>query len=206
MTQTVKDEIRQSLLAAAREEFIRNGFEKASIRTITANAKTAKSNVYNYFADKDALFAAVLEPVTREIRRAIEQARTENAGKSTESYTWNAQEIYMRGVMKFVAAHPAEIGLLLYGAGGTSLAGFKDEALDAFTTLMSEWMEAVTPGHVPSRLFMRCVSGFYLSVVEQMLAQKPTPAQAKAYMQEFLQFIYCGWRGMMDGTQLSEKA
>lgn len=61
------------------------------------------------------------------------------------------------------------------------------------------------PGQVPSRLFMRCVSGFYLSVTEQLLAQKPEPAQATAYMHEFLQFIYNGWCGVMNGAQSVEK-
>jgi AcrR family transcriptional regulator len=46
MVQFAKDEIRQKIIDTAREEFLEKGFEKASIRTITARAKTAKSNLY----------------------------------------------------------------------------------------------------------------------------------------------------------------
>ena len=40
--QYAKDQIRQRIIDVAREEFLDRGFEKASIRTITSKAKTAK--------------------------------------------------------------------------------------------------------------------------------------------------------------------
>jgi AcrR family transcriptional regulator len=50
--QFAKDEIRDRIIDAARAEFLEKGFERVSIRTITARARTAKSNLYNYFKDK----------------------------------------------------------------------------------------------------------------------------------------------------------
>lgn len=199
MTQFAKQEIRQNILAAAKEEFLKEGYEKASIRTITARAKTAKSNLYNYFPDKDALFAAVLETTVNEIREGLKLARSQNAGKGTGTYTVGSQEAYMRVVMQFVAGHTSDIRLLLYCAGGSSLANFREEVIDEFTGILSDWFQAAMPGYAPSRLFIRCVAGFYMSVIEQMLQEKPTMEQATQYMGEFLKFIYGGWSCLMQG-------
>lgn len=200
MTQYAKEDIRNQILAAAREEFIKQGFEKASIRTITAAAGTAKSNLYNYFADKDALFCAVLEPVVTDIRTALEAAQAENEGRGTESYSQDSQERYMRLVMQYVASHTADISMLLFSAAGSSLAGFKDEVIDRFTGILTVWLAAAMPGHAPSRLFVRCVAEFYLSVVVQMLQQRPTMQEAQAYMGEFLKFVYGGWHHVMSSV------
>lgn len=199
MTQFAKEEIRQNILAAAREEFLKAGFEKASIRAITANAKTAKSNLYNYFSDKDALFNSVLESTVVVIREGLRLARGENAGKGTETYTVGSQEAYMRIVMQFVAEHTSDIWLLLRCAGGSSLEHFKEEVIDEFTGILSDWLQAAMPGRAPSRLFIRCVASFYVSAIEQMLIEKASMEKAKEYMGEFLKFVYGGWSSLMKG-------
>ncbi len=79
-----KEEIRRRILDAAKQEFLENGFEGASIRAIAAKAQTAKSNLYNYFKDKDALFCAVLEPTVLEIRNGLELAKQFNVPQEAE--------------------------------------------------------------------------------------------------------------------------
>lgn len=52
---------RARLLAAAAEEFAREGLEGANINRISLAAGLGKGTVYNYFASKEALFLAVVE-------------------------------------------------------------------------------------------------------------------------------------------------
>jgi len=56
---------RRRLLQTAAERFARDGFEGASVDRISVEAGFAKGTVYNYFASKDALFAAVIEEAAR---------------------------------------------------------------------------------------------------------------------------------------------
>ena len=56
------------MLAAARQEFARNGLAGARVDEIAARAGVNKQLVYHYFGDKDALYLAVLEGVYEEIR------------------------------------------------------------------------------------------------------------------------------------------
>lgn len=41
---------------AARNEFIKNGFKKTSMRTISAKSGIVLGNIYNYFKTKDDIF------------------------------------------------------------------------------------------------------------------------------------------------------
>jgi TetR/AcrR family transcriptional regulator, mexJK operon transcriptional repressor len=57
---------RQELLAAAREVFTREGYIGTSMDAVAAEAGASKRTVYQYFADKEQLFAAtVLDTVDR---------------------------------------------------------------------------------------------------------------------------------------------
>lgn len=197
MTQFAKEEIRQKILAAAKEEFLRCGFEKASIRTIAAKANTAKSNLYNYFKDKDALFAAVLEPTVTDIRKGLKLAGSENEGRSADTYTIGSQEKYINIVMMFVSERYQDIMLLLFHSGGSSLEGFKDEVTEQFTDILTGWFGASVHATTPSRLFIRCVASFYITAVEQILLERPSGTMAARYMGEFLKFVYGGWNSLM---------
>lgn len=56
-----KQATRESLLAAAADEFGRVGLERANVDAISVRAGYAKGTVYNYFASKEELFLAVVE-------------------------------------------------------------------------------------------------------------------------------------------------
>lgn len=59
----------KQLLAGAREVFLADGFEAASVDAIARKAGVSKATVYSYFPDKRALFAAVVETECR--RQAV---------------------------------------------------------------------------------------------------------------------------------------
>jgi len=56
-----KHKIKNKLLKSAKEEFLKSGFEKASIRAIVKNADTTIGNFYNYFKSKEDIFIALAE-------------------------------------------------------------------------------------------------------------------------------------------------
>jgi AcrR family transcriptional regulator len=56
-------EKRRSIIEAATEVFLREGFTRASIDVIAATAGVSKRTVYNHYTDKQALFLSVIEQV-----------------------------------------------------------------------------------------------------------------------------------------------
>lgn len=57
---------RQAIMRAATAVFIRDGYERASVDTIAAEAGVSKQTIYNHFKDKQALFVAVVDAARAE--------------------------------------------------------------------------------------------------------------------------------------------
>ena len=195
--QYAKDEIRQRIIDVAHEEFLDKGFEKTSKRTNNVKAKNAKSNLYNYFKDKDDLFSAVLESTTTEIRTGLEAAKQYNVPKDTEDYTLSSQQMVIGIICKFIAQHTEDVKLLLFKAQGSSLECFKHEVLDDFTDNMVEWTQSIHAKKDVSRLFVRTVCSFYLNMIEQLFLVGSSVDMTK-YMKEIAVFVYHGWKNVFN--------
>ncbi|MDB5954619.1 TetR family transcriptional regulator [Ramlibacter sp.] len=100
------DRSQGTILAAARDEFAEYGLGGARMDRIAERASLNKRLIYYYFADKEALFQAVLEQAYRDIR---EQERKLNlldvapaeALRRLVEFTWN-----------YYLAHPEFLTLL----------------------------------------------------------------------------------------------
>lgn len=195
--QFAKEEIRRNIIEAARREFLSKGFEKSSIRTIAANAHTAKSNIYNYFRDKDALFCAVLEPTLSKVRAGLELARLQSTTLDVGARGWESQRSNIRVVMDFVFEHVSDVKLLLFSAGGSSLEGFREIIIEQFTDMLLVWLRRAVPGKSISRFFVSTVSDFYLSTIERMLLEGVCEEKANQHFSEFVTFVYSGWSGVL---------
>ena len=88
------DRSRQTLLAAARDEFAEHGLGGARVDRIAERAGLDKRLIYHYFESKDSLFLAVLEDTYRNIRQAeqrlhlVDLPPAEAVRRLTE-FTWN---------------------------------------------------------------------------------------------------------------------
>jgi TetR/AcrR family transcriptional regulator, regulator of autoinduction and epiphytic fitness len=73
------DRKRDAIVQAAIAEFRANGFEATSVDKVAARAEVSKRTLYNHFASKEELFAAILrilwESSTGELLRAYEPRR-----------------------------------------------------------------------------------------------------------------------------------
>lgn len=69
--QVQKEELRQKLLEAAEDEFLRRGYEAASLRVIAKKANTTIGNIYHYFPNKEAILIELLEPTICNLEKLI---------------------------------------------------------------------------------------------------------------------------------------
>ncbi|MGI5216870.1 TetR/AcrR family transcriptional regulator [Nocardia sp. CA-290969] len=72
---------RAAILAAARELFLADGFDRSSVDAVAARAEVSKRTVYDYFGDKQTLLQAVVDAVGQSlittIRRTLDETLTE---------------------------------------------------------------------------------------------------------------------------------
>ena len=67
---------RAAILAAAREVFAELGYDAAGVRDVIRRTELASGTFYNYFADKEAVFRAVVDESAQEVRRRLREARS----------------------------------------------------------------------------------------------------------------------------------
>ena len=71
--QIKKEEIKQKILEVATDEFMKKGYENASIRVIANKAHTTLGNIYHYFKNKEVLLETILLPTFENIETLIGQ-------------------------------------------------------------------------------------------------------------------------------------
>jgi TetR/AcrR family transcriptional repressor of mexJK operon len=93
---------RHEILAAARDVFTTQGYQGTSMDAVAAKAGASKRTVYQYFADKDVLFAAaVLETVDRgyEYFKPRAEALAEVGGDRLEDALVVHARLVLSGIM-----------------------------------------------------------------------------------------------------------
>src|SRR5947209_18464637 len=83
-----KAQNRAAILAAAREVFAELGYDAAGVRDVIRRTELASGTFYNYFPDKEAVFRALLDDSTQEVRRRLQAARAR--AKTLEHFVGDA--------------------------------------------------------------------------------------------------------------------
>ena len=102
---------RAAILAAARSVFAEMGYGGASVRDVIRRTDLASGTFYNYFADKESLFHAVLEESAEEVRARVQSAR--RRAESLEEFVAAGYREYFG----FLASDPEAFELMRRNSG-----------------------------------------------------------------------------------------
>lgn len=58
--QVPKEEVKKDIIKTAEHEFLKHGYQNASLRTIAKKANTSLGNLYNYFPNKEAILDQIV--------------------------------------------------------------------------------------------------------------------------------------------------
>ena len=127
MPQRLKTEVRDRILQAAAHTFADRGYGAAKMADIARTAHIATSNIYKYYANKEALLDAVISPpmVAKFLRLLRSRIRhLEGAGNWPEDAAGHQGPA--RDMMAFWIENRLVICFLLQGAAGTRYAHIRD--------------------------------------------------------------------------------
>jgi AcrR family transcriptional regulator len=114
-----KAENRAKLLAAARKVFAEKGVGEATARDIVRETDLATGTFYNYFADKDAAFQALLDDASEKSRAMAREQRTA-PGRSLEERVAGAYRTYFEWAVserELFAVFRRNAGLITFTPG-----------------------------------------------------------------------------------------
>jgi AcrR family transcriptional regulator len=134
---------RAAILAAAQEVFAQEGYGAASVRDIVRRTDLASGTFYNYFADKDAIFVALIEETGLEARRRVRAAR--RRAHTAEDFV----EGGYRAFFDYIVEDPERFAFMRRNLD-TIRNRFGDAVLPAGTEELAEDLRAaIEAGHLP---------------------------------------------------------
>lgn len=126
---------REHLIEAATQEFLAQGFEKASLRKICEKAGVTTGALYFFFENKEDLFCQIVEPVLAQI---------EKLGKElvdTERNDISLGPDMDKKLMEMLWRNRREVQLLLEKSAGTGYSDFKNKIYSQMEWVFSEFFQ-----------------------------------------------------------------
>lgn len=128
----------QNLIKSGKAEFLSKGYVKANLRDICKVAGVTTGAFYFSFENKEALLAAILDPVIAEYRNMCS-----GLAKREEDDPGTAED-NERLMMEYLSAHRAEVIILMEKSGGSRYEGFRKQVdaqmQAAFTSYFTKFM------------------------------------------------------------------
>lgn len=147
--QTKKEAVQEAIRQTAKNEFLEKGFEKASLRQIVKKAGTTLGNFYNYYENKEALFASIVESSYYGMMHLIKNHHQ----WERRDELWDLQdiEVWRRELKKLieplVPAITTPFVILMEGSGGTKFAHAKEDLLTLMEEHFVEHIESFNPSY-----------------------------------------------------------
>lgn len=124
------------ILNSAREEFLANGFEKASLKAICDGAGVTTGALYKRYSGKEELFQAVVAETVADMEDIVRQKGvTDFTDMSDEELVraWYMDENYMMWWFRFLFERYDGFLLLLKCAEGTRYSNFQHDWVERMT-------------------------------------------------------------------------
>jgi AcrR family transcriptional regulator len=139
-----KAQNRAAILEAAREVFAELGYDAAGVRDVIRRTDLASGTFYNYFADKEAVFRAVIDESATEVRARLRAVRA--TARTVEEFVGDAYRAWFR----FLVEDRLMFELMQRNAGPIR-ALFGDPILGAgVEDLVEDLREATERGQLPA--------------------------------------------------------
>lgn len=197
----LQDEKYDSILQAARSEFFKKGYAKASMRVIAAEAGVGLSNIYNYFGSKDDLFLAVVKPAKDTLYTFIKRQHNEDNINMDRLVSFRYQDEVIEEYIGIIDQYRAELRLLYFHSDGSLLKDFRDTFTNYLTQTSIEHMQMLKKAypHVQhlSDFLIHALSAWMVTIVGEIIAHDLDKPRIRDFFKEYFKFEIAGWRELV---------
>ncbi len=193
----------EKIILSAKKEFLNKGFEKASIRAIAADAGLSSAALYRHFADKEEMFAALVEPLVKQFQSLFEtrkRADYQLLETGSPGEMWGEGKDLLAAVdLLYQDFEMAK--LLICQAKGTRYEHFVQKIADleekeTMAYLKEMQRRGFSVGRVqPAE--MKLIMGAYVNAVFEVVVHGFSREEAAHYVQTLQTFFYPGWRAVL---------
>ena len=189
---------------AAKAEFLKKGFQSASLRNIVKTAGVTTGAFYGYYKSKEALFESLVHVHYDFIINRFKDAQRQFAQLPHAQQPENLSSISgasMFDMLYYAYAHLEEFKLILCCSEGTRFSGLVDEMVEieveathAYQIVLRE-LGRPSP-RIDPKLEHILITGMFHTFFELIIHEMPLP-DAENYLKEMRAFYTDGWMKIM---------
>lgn len=199
-----KTDTLKRIIPVARQEFLEKGFEKASLRDIAKGAGITAAGLYRHFADKEAMFASLVEPAATELMQLYLKMHQEFEALPKDEQldsVFNHDSDSIEQFVAYIYDHFDAFKLLITCAEGTKYAGYMDELVRIEVESTLKFVEvtgntAVSSGKMSPEL-LHIISNALMSAIFEVVRHDMPRKAAEGYIKSLRLFFTAGWRELL---------
>ena len=194
----------EAILQHAKQEFLENGYENASLRTIAQNADVSTSTIYTRFGDKEGLFQALIGPVAEKLLAYVRDSFLEFENLDPHSQEEQRIDYSDRGYSGFLDIlydHFEEFQLLVTSSTNGIYRSYLEKIVELDVQCTVEFLKstgnaAYREGRITEGFIHILSAGFYSGLFE-IAVHNMGRAESEEYFQELKNFYNRGWSGYL---------
>ncbi len=197
-----KTENHIKIMAAAKEEFLEYGYEKASMRGISDRCGLTAAGIYRHCRDKEDLFCQLVSPAEEKLKEWARghMRRYEEPVKKGKKITWQDSNIDMMRVI--VYPNMEDYHLLVAKSKGSRYENFlhdmTEESQNRFLSYLEELRTAGinTPNISPQQLHLLLTA--YITALFEPVVHNYSYEESVGALETLEKFFLPGWKQLMD--------
>ena len=188
------------ILEQAKIEFLANGYEQASLRTIAQNASVSTSTIYTRFKDKEGLFKALIQPVADELFTYMDSYFNNFQNLDASSQEENREDYAQRGYGGFLDIlydHFDEFKLLVTSSTNGMYRDYLEKIVNLDVECTIQFLKATKnaaylSGQLTNGFIHILTSGFYSGIFE-IAVHNMSREESEQYFLALQEFYNRGW-------------
>ncbi len=204
--QVKKEEVREKILCAGKEEILKWGYDKASLRNMAKIAGINHGNIKTYFETKTDLFRELVRPATEYLDDYLADTTDYNQMSEKELRNFLAVETTKKNHISFFThvKDQREVFYMLFFKGNNDFSTMiRDKYADQFEKISDHFLEALIEKKIikPRKIngmFRHTVSRLFIISIEEIITNNPNQKEMEAYAEEFSKFAHYGTYGAIN--------
>ena len=193
--------VTEKLMECAKEEFLANGYENASLRIIAEKAGSSKGAIYIRYPDKESLYRSLVQPAADgfcELLQSVLSGFTTMPGNEQTQQMLRYSNDGFPKVVDYLYDHFDEFKLLLTSGENSAYQEFIHRVVELDTECTVKYIEAsendaIKSGRLTPELNHLLSSAFYTGMFEVIIHDMPKE-QALEHIHRMRRFYTAGWQ------------
>ncbi len=187
---------RQLLIESAKKEFLEKGYNKASLRSICADAGLTTGALYFFFENKADLFAAIVDPPLNGLKQILFQHFKEDIEEASKLDSFEGVDMDHSEISDRIVGHIYDnydsFMLLLTASENTVY----ENVVDEFVTLVENSippMMASLKGYTYDKYMSHWMAHISIDAFIHVIEHERDVKKAKKRLRSILNYLVMGW-------------